>query len=145
MDRFEKTDHYIFVYGTLRAKGFFPITDFLENRVLFIGKANIIAHMYLVDYYPGIIQNINTQSRVYGEVYKLLNVPEDINTIDEYEGVSSPPTKNDLFKRITVEATFPDGKTKSCMAYAYNRKINPSMREISSGDYIQELEKKQNS
>jgi len=140
MNKNDKKEQYIFVYGTLRGKGMLPITELIDNRVIFVGKATIRAKMYLVDYYPGIIAGSSVNGCVHGEVYQLLNLPDYISILDEHEGVSSPPHKNDLFKKIFIEATLYKGNKIRCLAYAYNRKILPSMPFVESGDYLQEID-----
>lgn len=125
----------IFVYGTLRHKGVFPISELLENRVQFLGLATIPGKIYLVDYYPGLITKNPGSSVVYGEIYQLQNI-SDFDIIDEYEGISMSTFSNDLFKRVVVNAKLQKGNSLPCWVYIYNREIKNNMKIIESGDYL---------
>jgi gamma-glutamylcyclotransferase (GGCT)/AIG2-like uncharacterized protein YtfP len=130
---------FIFVYGTLRKEGALPIIELLDGRVHYSGKATIKGKIYLVDFYPGLKIVNDENPEVHGELYQLHNFDHDISLLDDYEGVSSPPNHKDLFRKITVIATTETGTKLKCLAYGYNRKITPAMKEIVTGDYIQSI------
>lgn len=125
----------IFVYGTLRQDGVFPISEFLENRVEYLGKATIPGKIYFVNYYPGLVLTNAGKHRVHGEIYKMTD-PADVFSLDEYEGVSVIPSPGDLYKRVIVEATLLSDIIIECLVYEYNRPITSEMKWIPSGDFI---------
>lgn len=125
----------IFVYGTLRKQGVLPISEFLKNRVDFLGQATISGKIYLVDYYPGLVLTDHEENLVQGEVYRLHDI-RDLLSLDEYEGVSVIPSPRDLFKKAIVESTLQSGLKIECLVYEYNRPITAAMKWIRSGDYF---------
>jgi len=119
---------HLFVYGTLMSGG--------ENHCLLAGRAGLIGlgrmrgRLFLVDYFPGLVDSDDPAEIVVGEVWRL-DEPDLLRMLDEFEGcVEAPP----LFVRASRTVTIDDGGTLTAWVYVYARST-AGQRAIPSGDW----------
>ena len=119
---------YLFVYGTLMSGG--------ENHLLLAGKAELIGpgrmrgRLFLVDYFPGLVDSADPSETVVGEVWRLL-APDTLRELDAFEGCAEVPP---LFIRASRTVTVDGGGTLSAWVYVYARPT-AGLQLIPSGDW----------
>ena len=120
--------NYLFVYGTLK-KNNDPHSEFLFNKLEYVGTGTIRAKLYDLGDYPGITESNNTI--VYGELYQILDI-KNLSKIDEYEETNPVDTLKGLYVRNLVQVNMDDGSNVQAFAYFYNKNIEHE-KEIPSG------------
>jgi gamma-glutamylcyclotransferase (GGCT)/AIG2-like uncharacterized protein YtfP len=119
---------HLFVYGTLMSGG--------ENHLLLARKAELIGlgrmrgRLFLVDYYPGLVDSDDPAEFVVGEVWRL-SEPDILRELDDFEGCAEAPP---LFIRASRAVTVDGAGTLATWVYVYARSI-AGLRPIPSGDW----------
>lgn len=119
---------HLFVYGTLMSGG--------ENHHLLAGRAELVGpgrtrgRLFVVDYYPGLVDSDDPAGTVVGEVWRVVE-PGVLRELDEFEGCTEEPP---LFFRLSRTVTLDGGGTLSAWVYVYARST-AGMRPIPSGDW----------
>jgi gamma-glutamylcyclotransferase (GGCT)/AIG2-like uncharacterized protein YtfP len=129
----------VFFYGTLmsgfKREGRARLDAMLVPR----GRGSIRAALYDLGIYPGAVPA--TDSRVWGEVHRMLDANAVLATLDEIEGFRPGQLEASLYRREETSVTLADGTTASAWAYFYNAPLGRAQR-IDSGDYLQHLKVK---
>jgi gamma-glutamylcyclotransferase (GGCT)/AIG2-like uncharacterized protein YtfP len=117
----------LFVYGSL-LRGM-SLSSHMEGAS-YLGPAYVMADLFFLGFYPGIIPGNNV---VFGELYEVpLKILPEIDKVEDcYE--NNPESSIYLRKSIEVHC-FADGKVVKAYAYYYNREPEGKPR-ISYGDY----------
>ena len=103
------------------------------------GRGWITAALFDLGIYPAAIPA--TDSRVYGEVHRMLDPAAVLVALDEIEGYRPGEPDASLYRREAAVVTFDDGQTASAWTYFYNAPLGRAQR-IESGDYLQHLKVK---
>ena len=126
----------VFFYGTLmgpfRRLGRERVEPALEPE----GGGSIRAALFDLGIYPAAIPAHDT--RVWGEVHRMLDVDSVLETLDEIEGYSSAEPDSSLYTRVEIPVTFHDGHLEPAWVYFYNAPLGRAER-IESGDYLEHL------
>ena len=119
---------HLFVYGTLMSGG--------ENHRLLAGRAELIGpgrmrgRLFLVDYFPGLVDSGDPAEIVVGEVWRL-DEPDLLRMLDEFEGcVEAPP----LFVRASRPVAMDGNGTLTAWVYLFARST-AGRRAIPAGDW----------
>ena len=126
----------VFFYGTLMSAFKRPGRARIDAKLAPGGRGSIHAALFDLGIYPAAIPASDT--RVWGEVYRMTDADEVLRTLDEIEGyrVSEPDTS--LYTRVETPVTFDDGHVASAWVYFYNAPLGRAPR-IESGDYLEYL------
>jgi gamma-glutamylcyclotransferase (GGCT)/AIG2-like uncharacterized protein YtfP len=131
------SEHYLFVYGTLRSGSGIPQQGLLHSHAELLGEASINAFMFELGGYPGITLSNNISDIVSGELYRLNHHQhaELLAQLDEYEECSPQFAVPHEFKRERVRVKLNHNQRElRAWVYLYNRTPQPA-RRIASGDY----------
>ncbi|MGH6800176.1 MAG: gamma-glutamylcyclotransferase family protein [Methylocella sp.] len=126
---------YLFVYGTLRRDINSEMHHLLARYGKFLGDATFQGKLYMLDYYPGLVQSDNPQDVVNGEVYKLSCPNAALSRLDDYEECGptfSEPTK---YVRRKLDVKLKMGEVISAWIYIFARPTI-GLRLIQSGDFL---------
>jgi gamma-glutamylcyclotransferase (GGCT)/AIG2-like uncharacterized protein YtfP len=130
---------HVFFYGTLRT-GFNRTTRAgLDNLLTFAGRGWISGKLFDVGIYPAAVPA--TDSRVWGEVFEMVDAPRVLVALDRIEGHRPSEPEKSLYTRVQVPATLDDGRREEVWVYFYNAPLGRAPR-IESGDYVEYLKAK---
>src|SRR4029078_4343820 len=130
----------VFFYGTLMSGFSRPGRARLEHALRPIGRGWIHAALFDLGIYPAAIPAHDT--RVWGEIHRMLDSDAVLATLDEIEGYSSAEPNASLYTRVEIPVTFQDGRVEKAWVYFYNAPLGRAER-IESGDYLEHLRIKQ--
>lgn len=111
---------FIFVYGTLRPSQAPPEMKDIVGRWKPAGAATVLGQLLDLGDYTGAVLDVNTSSRIVGEVYELPDEPALLATLDEYEGFDADEPETSLFHRVKTEVKMASGGNQTCWMYVYN-------------------------
>ena len=122
---------YLFVYGTLM-KGFDnPFAEKLNKLSDFVGNGSFPGLLYQVDWYPGAVYSEEGGFAVFGEIYKMQNLPQLLKELDEYEDVFEDESVS-LYVRRIVSIKMENDSVLDCWVYLYNQPV-ADLKQIESG------------
>ena len=124
---------YLFVYGTLMQGFNNPFAEKLHASSVFKSNGSFPGLLYQIDWYPGAVYEKDSESMVYGEVYKLQNAPDLIKELDEYEEVFEDENVS-LYVRRIVPVKMEDQSFLDCWVYLYNQTV-ADLRRIETGNF----------
>ena len=124
----------VFFYGTLMSGFHRPGRTRLDRVLSPVGRGWINAALFDLGIYPAAIPASDT--RVWGEIYRMLDIDSVLTTLDEIEGFSITEPDKSLYIREAIPVTFDDGQIRSAWVYFYNAPLGQAQR-ISSGDYLE--------
>ena len=119
---------HLFVYGTLMSGG--ENHRLLARRAELIGPGQVRGRLFVVDYFPGLVDSDDPAKTVAGEVWRL-DEPDVLRELDELEGCAESPP---LFVRASRSVAVDGDGTLSAWVYLYARSI-AGLRPIPSGDW----------
>ena len=130
---------HLFVYGTLRAAFSNAPAMHLRQHSRYIGEGGINGRLYDIGSYPGALYLPDESTLIHGSVYTLFSDSQAnvLRLLDEYEGVQATPSESepDEYVRRIVPVTCAR-QLINCWVYLYNWPVD-SLRQITSGDYVQ--------
>lgn len=129
------TTNYFFTYGSLLSEFENPVHDLLKKYARFLGKATFRGKLFMIDWYPGVVESENPDDIVYGEVYEIKNQEPLLYQLDRYEGCSQNDPEPHEFERIEKTVTLLNGKTLTAWIYIYTQPVSNKER-IESGDFV---------
>jgi gamma-glutamylcyclotransferase (GGCT)/AIG2-like uncharacterized protein YtfP len=103
------------------------------------GHGWISAALFDLGIYPAAVPADDT--RVWGEVHRMLDVESVLEALDEIEGYCPSQPDVSLYTRTETPVTFDDGRVENAWAYFYNAPLGGAQR-IVSGDYLEHLKVK---
>jgi gamma-glutamylcyclotransferase (GGCT)/AIG2-like uncharacterized protein YtfP len=126
---------FIFVYGTLRKQMASDRHDVLANHCEYFSDGVMQGTLYEVCDYPGAIESSDASDKVYGELYKMLDVKLVLARLDEYEECSDrfPMPHEYSRKRLSIELI--GGGSVLAWVYLYSHDVS-KLRQILTGDYL---------
>ncbi len=126
----------VFFYGTLMSGFKRPGRTRIDLEIEPVGHGWIDAVLFDLGIYPAAIPA--TDSRVRGEVHRLLQCDSVLRTLDEIEGYRPEKPDASLYVRREVPVTLDDGRVERAWVYFYNAPLGGAQR-IDSGDYLDYL------
>jgi len=129
----------VFFYGTLMSGFHRPGRTRLDRVLTPVGRGWIHAALFDLGIYPAAIPASDT--RVWGEIHRMLDTESVLSTLDEIEGFSIAEPDKSLYIREAIPVTFEDGQVRSAWVYFYNAPLGRAER-IQSGDYLEHLKVK---
>jgi gamma-glutamylcyclotransferase (GGCT)/AIG2-like uncharacterized protein YtfP len=129
----------VFFYGTLMTGFERAGRSRIDAQLTPIGRGSIAATLFDLGIYPAAIPA--SDSRVWGEVHRMLDPDAVLAALDEIEGFRPAQPDASLYTRIETAVTFEDGRVEPAWAYFYNAPLGQAQR-IESGDYLQHLKVK---
>ena len=126
----------VFFYGTLMAGFDRRRRAGIDTKLTYLGRGVINAALFDLGIYPAAIPAHDT--RVWGEVHRMLDSDSVLTTLDEIEGYSSAEPDASLYTRVEIPVTFQDGHVENAWVYFYNAPLGRAER-IESGDYLEHL------
>jgi gamma-glutamylcyclotransferase (GGCT)/AIG2-like uncharacterized protein YtfP len=126
----------VFFYGTLMSGFKRPGRVRLDEALTPVGRGSIPAALFDLGIYPAAIPANDT--RVWGEVHRMLDSDSVLTTLDEIEGYSVAEPDTSLYMRSEIPVTLADGHVASAWVYFYNAPLGRAQR-IASGDYLEHL------
>lgn len=129
----------VFFYGTLMSAFRRPGRSRIEAKLLPQGRGWIQATLFDLGLYPAAIPS--SDSRVWGEVHRMVDRDAVLAVLDEIEGVRPAEPDASLYTRVETSVTFDDGRVATAWTYFYNAPLGRAPR-IESGDYLKHLKVK---
>lgn len=126
----------VFFYGTLMSGFHRPGRTRLDRVLTPVGRGWIQAALFDLGIYPAAIPASDT--RVWGEIHRMLDIESVLSTLDEIEGFSIAEPDKSLYIREAIPVTFEDGQVGIAWVYFYNAPLGRAER-IQSGDYLEHL------
>ena len=131
---------FLFVYGTLMSYFNNSFSLALRKRGRLIGGAYTFGELYEVKGYPEGFYNPDSNTRIQGELYELINPKTLLKWLDSYEEITGHEQEDSEYLRKIVPV-FRNGQKIDAWMYIFNRSTNP-LNRIESGsfvDYIKNL------
>jgi gamma-glutamylcyclotransferase (GGCT)/AIG2-like uncharacterized protein YtfP len=126
----------VFFYGTLMSRFRREGWTLLDGKLEPVGRGSIGAVLYDLGIYPAAIPT--SDSRVKGELHRMLDVNQVLTVLDEIEGYSVTDPVASLYRREETSIRLDDGTMMSAWVYFYNAPLGAAQR-IASGDYLEHL------
>jgi len=129
----------VFFYGTLmsgfKREGRTRVDLALES----VGSGTIPAVLFDLGFYPAAVPAAD--SRVHGEVHRMLEPETVLRQLDEIEGYRHEEPDASLYIRVETPVLLDDGRLDRAWVYFYNAPLGGAQR-IKSGDYLEYLKVK---
>jgi gamma-glutamylcyclotransferase (GGCT)/AIG2-like uncharacterized protein YtfP len=126
----------VFFYGTLmsgfKRQGRTRVDLALES----VGRGSIQAVLFDMGFFPAAVPA--SDSRVHGEVHRMLDPDTVLDALDEFEGYRHDEPDSSLYVRAETAVNLDDGRVDRAWVYFYNAPLGNAPR-IESGDYLQYL------
>ena len=129
----------VFFYGTLMSAFKRAGRSRIDAKLTPVGRGSIGATLFDLGIYPAAIPS--SDSRVSGEVHRMVDADDVLAVLDEYEGVRPNEPDSSLYVRVETPVTLDDGSVAQAWAYFYNAPLGQA-RRIESGDYLEHLKVK---
>ena len=129
----------VFFYGTLMSGFRRPGRERIDSALQPEGRGSIHAALFDLGLYPAAVPA--SDSRVWGEVYRMTDRDVVLSELDELEGFRASEPDASLYTRVETPVTLEDGRVANAWVYFYNAPLGRAER-ISSGDYLQHLKVK---
>lgn len=126
----------VFFYGTLMSGFRRPGRSGLDDALKPVGRGSIGGALFDLGIYPAAIPAHDT--RVWGEVHRMLDSEAVLATLDEIEGYSASEPDASLYTRSEIPVTLDNGHSARAWVYFYNAPLGRAPR-IESGDYLEHL------
>lgn len=127
--------NHIFVYGSLRREFRSPARKVLENHAEYVGEATFQGRLYMIDWYPGVVESDDPEDIVHGELYKFNNEGIVLTKLDQYEGCSPGDPKPHEFDRKKKFVHLKNEEKILAWVYIYVMQVS-GKKEIHSGDFV---------
>jgi len=127
----------VFFYGTLMTPFERPGRQRVTSQLSFSGRGTIRAALFDLGIYPAAIPS-DDDSRVWGEVYEMLDEAAVLAALDEIEGFRPNEPVHSLYVRRPIDVSMEEGRGVEAWAYFYNAPLGRAPR-IASGDYLEHL------
>lgn len=129
----------VFFYGTLMSGFKRAARERIDAKLTPMGRGSINAALFDLGIYPAAIPA--TDSKVWGEAYRMIDADNVLRELDEVEGYRASEPDSSLYRRVETAVTFEDGRVQAAWAYFYNAPLGRAQR-IESGDYLDHLRMK---
>ena len=126
----------VFFYGTLMTPFNRAGRRRVDQHLVYTGRGTIAGALFDLGIYPAAVPA--TDTRVWGEVFKMTHPAIVLQALDELEGCRADVPESSLYMRTLTPVTLEDGRTVEAWAYYYNAPLGRAER-IQSGDYLEHL------
>jgi gamma-glutamylcyclotransferase (GGCT)/AIG2-like uncharacterized protein YtfP len=126
----------VFFYGTLMAGFDRRRRAGIDGKLTYVGRGSIRAALFDLGIYPAAVPA--PDARVWGEVYRMDDVPAVLAALDDIEGYRPDDPDRSLYARGEADVTLPDGTDACAWVYFYNAPLGRAAR-ITSGDYLEHV------
>ena len=126
----------VFFYGTLMSGFSRPGRLRLNTHLKPVCRGSIEAALFDLGIYPAAVPAAD--SRVWGEVHRMVDVSTVLGALDEIEGFTPEEPERGLYTRAEIPVRLDDGRVEFAWAYFYNAPLGNAPR-IESGDYREHL------
>lgn len=130
----KKETHYLFVYGTLCQRAIDSKHEYMLPEASFVSEASLQAKLYLIDYYPAVIDSENETDQVRGELYKFTETKTLFAKLDAYEGCTEEHPQPYEYRREKRRVRCTNGDLVEAWIYIFNLPIEEFIC-IESGDF----------
>jgi gamma-glutamylcyclotransferase (GGCT)/AIG2-like uncharacterized protein YtfP len=129
---------HLFVYGTLRQNQNHEMNRVMSQQAQLVGSGKVMARLYDLGDYPGIVLSSSEEEWVVGEVYGIARekAPGLLRALDDYEGLGPDAPLPHEYGRITVEVQLDGGKALMAWAYVL-ADPDPKYPRIAGSDYLE--------
>lgn len=129
-----KDTGYVFVYGTLKVNtGPDAYARYFDTVRVSSENAKIQGKLYDFGYFPALI--CGGDSTVYGELHKYNRFKEVLALMDQIEGYIGPGNKENLYRRVEIDATVEGGKAIVALAYEFAQPIEKGTPSVVDGEW----------
>jgi len=108
----------------------FDLHHYLGGAV-FLGTASIKGSLVLAGHYPGLIAG---EQNVRGEVYRLAEPENDLETLDDVEDFDPIEPERSMYVRRSATVTLDSGEQLEAWVYFYNQPV-AGLPVIEGGDW----------
>ena len=130
----------VFFYGTLMSGFRRPGRERIDPQLQPQGRGSIHAALFDLGIYPAAVPA--SDSRVWGEVYRMKDPDAVLAELDDIEGFRASEPDASLYTRVETPVMLDDdGRVATAWVYFYNAPLGRAER-ISSGDYLRHLKVK---
>lgn len=126
----------VFFYGTLMAGFDRRRRAGIDGKLTYVGRGSIRAALFDLGIYPAAVPA--PDGRVWGEVYRMDDVPAVLAALDDIEGYRADDPDRSLYARGEADVKLPDGTHACAWVYFYNAPLGRASR-ITSGDYLEHV------
>lgn len=123
----------IFFYGTLMAGFDRRRRAGIDDKLTYVGRAQIRGQLYDLGLYPVAVPA--PDGEVWGEVYRTDAADEVLVALDDIEGYRADDPDKSLYARQLAQVVLPNGRIDEAWVYFYNAPIGRA-ELIASGDYL---------
>ena len=127
----------LFVYGTLRRGGGHELEKMFDD-VRFVQEAEFFGEMFLVDYFPGVIDPVSAGTDIAGEIYEFRPDGKSLRKLDEFEDYRPFDPDAGVYVRARRNVRVKSGEIAEVWIYIYNQPV-AGFRKIESGDFVRFL------
>ena len=121
---------YIFVYGTLKQNIKKSKYNLISKFTKFVDYGYTYGTLYQISYYPA--AKLNTNSKIYGEIYYIKDKDKLFEIVDEYEECTPKHPKPQEYKRVITDVFTNKNYKLKAWIYEYNLNTN-YLKPILSG------------
>jgi len=127
------SEQYLFVYGTLMAATRHPMAQRLARESRLVGNGTIPGRLYDLGSYPALVETVEGDGEVHGEVRALNNPAASLPWLDAYEGIV--PGRDSEYERVARRVRLEDGGEVTALVYLYRAPVT-GRRLIESGSWL---------
>jgi gamma-glutamylcyclotransferase (GGCT)/AIG2-like uncharacterized protein YtfP len=122
----EAQSPYLFVYGTLMRGFDNPFAAQLRAHATFVAEGYFPGRLYRISWYPGAVYEVESPTKVWGEIYQLLDFQNLIPKLDAYEDVQELDSES-LYVRRQKPIWTENGSLFVCWIYLYNQSLTNAL------------------
>ncbi len=129
---------HLFVYGTLREDPNHDMYRVLARNARFVGDGSVMARLYDLGDYPGMVLSGRQDECVAGEVYEFTQSEAGklLRVLDEYEGLGPDDAPPHEYRRVLVDVQLAGTAALTAWAYVLADPV-PKYPRIPASDYLQ--------
>ncbi len=135
------TNEFIFVYGSLRKEAASSMYYILARHCQFFAEGYLQGKLYEVDGYPGAIESLGQNDKVFGELYRINSRELVFSALDDYEECAAHYPEPHEYERKQVPISLFEGGSITAWVYLFNYNVS-NLIQIESGDYLVSMKKK---
>lgn len=129
------SSEFLFVYGTLRKAMTTVMSAVLTRHCDYVAEGYMHGKLYEVNSYPAAIESSEPHTKVYGELYQIINSALVLPALDAYEECTATFLEPHEYIRKLLTITLFDGSTVTAWVYIFNHDVS-RLAPIHSGDYV---------
>ena len=126
---------HLFVYGTLLSTAGHPMGARLRCQAQLISEASIQGRLYSLGRYPGLVETVDAQERVHGELYALDSPATALRWLDAYEGIVPRGRDHNAYERVERPVRLASGKTMAAWVYLYRKDVR-RLQAVADGRWV---------